>query len=208
MAAQRCPLLGLHEFAEAAPARLGRREAEQRGELAVGVGDAAVGVDRADALDRGVDDAAVALLGAAPAGQRPFALGDVAVGRHEAAVGRRVAADLDDRPVGPAAAQQVGLESAREFHPRVHQRVDVARPVLAALCVVADEGLEGRALAGHRLGEIEQLEEPAVPRGEPQFGIHDAEAHRQAIQTVLECGPANQVVLVDVHGCRRGKRAL
>ena len=131
------------------------------------------------------------VAGRADLGLRPLALGDVAVDQHEAAIGHRVAANLDDPAIWSRALEAqflVGVfEAAAEF------RLDVVGAELAAFGEDAEVVGIARALGQKRVGQVEQLLEIAVPRGQPQVFVE----HGDAIGHVVEGDPQLGLTLAD-----------
>jgi hypothetical protein len=62
------------------------------------------------------------------------------------------------------------------------QGVDVAGAVFAALCVEADEVLEGRADSHHGLGEVEQAQHGLVPGHQLGGGVEHGNCLVEQVQ--------------------------
>ena len=75
-----------------------------------------------------------------------------------------------------------------------HLRFDIDRAELAALGEMADKLGGGRPLGEKFVGQVEQLLEIAVPRGQPQFGIE----HRDAVAHVVEGDAQLGLALADL----------
>ena len=123
----------------------------------------------------------------APAG------GDVGVQRDKAVVRQRLAAHRQNLPVGPVALGVVRREMPRQAHALGHQFFHIARPVFAALGVVAHEGLEGGTDKRHVLGEIKQAQEGFVPGHDAQVAVD----HRQPLVKPVQPGLEQLVSIVD-----------
>ncbi len=134
--------------------------------------------DARDGLDQMLAEVALAL----DAGLVALALGDVGIGRHHAAAGQGRADDLDHRAVGPGPFQAMRQEFLRQFDPLAHLRLDVARTILAALGVIADDVLKGRIRPDEVIGEAEQFGETAVGGEYVQVGIDHADALVHVLQ--------------------------
>ncbi len=109
-------------------------------------------------------------------------LGDVRVQRDETLVGQGEALDLQQGAVGPLAAGVMRGETLRRRHALGHLGLDVARAILAAFGVVADEGLEGRARHAERVGKVEQGQEAAVAGYQAQVLVEDGDALVDVVQ--------------------------
>src|SRR6516164_7200986 len=109
-----------------------------------------------------------------------LALRDVAVDQHKAAARHRVAAHLDDTPVGPRVLEAQflvdRLQAPRDLH------LDVDATELAALGEGAQVIGVSRARRHKLVGHIEDLLEIAVPRDEVQLAVE----HRHPVAHVVE----------------------
>ena len=101
---------------------------------------------------------------------------DVRVQRDEADARHRYALHPQHLSRRTHALEIVRLEAARGDHTLGHVRIGVARAVLAARGVVADEGFEGGAGVGERGGEVEQAQEGLVPGQQAQILVDQREA--------------------------------
>ena len=114
-------------------------------------------------------------------------LGDVGIDRDEAGAPRqRLAADGDDAAVRADALDGVRLQAAGGLDALHHQRLDVARPVFAALGVVAHEGGKRRAAPRQLLGKLQHLEEDAVPRDQLELPVEDGDPLVDVVEPGLD----------------------
>ena len=130
-------------------------------------------------------------------------LRDVGVQRHKPMPRHRHAVHAQHRAVGAGALDVVGFEGFGRLHPDVDGGVNVAVAVFAAFGVVAHEALEGRALVGHVIGEIQQAQKGLVPGHDPQVGVDEREPLVNQVQARLKRPVADGFGAV-VRGCRSG----
>ncbi len=121
-----------------------------------------------------------------------LALGDVAVDQHKAADRHRVVPHLDDPPIGAGAlGRPLGAD---DFGQPAHFRLDIDRTVLAMRGKITDILGKVRTLGQHLVGQVEDLLEIAVPRGEPQLGVE----HRDPVAHIVEGDPQLRLALADL----------
>ena len=121
----------------------------------------------------------------------------------EAMPRQRLAMDVQHATVRADALDVVRREGAGCGQALGHQHLGIARAVFAAAGVVANEGLERRAEAGHALREIEQAHVGAVPGHQAQLGVEDRQPLVEQVESGLQglvarersCGGQNVVSL-------------
>src|SRR5262249_10397423 len=118
--------------------------------------------------------------------------GDIAVDDHEAAARHRVAAYLNDVPVGPGVFEAQFL--AERFEAAAQLRLDVLGAEFAALSEYPDVIGIAQALSQQRVRQIEDPLEIQVPGGEPQFGIE----HRHPVAYIVEGDAQLGLALADL----------
>ena len=109
-----------------------------------------------------------------------LAFGDVAVDRDETAARYRIAAYLDNPPVGPRALEAQLLVG--RFEPSAEFRRDALDAEFAALGEVADVVGIARPPHQQRVGQFEDALEIQVPRGEPLVAVK----HRDTVAHIVE----------------------
>ena len=153
-------------------------------------GDVPVGLDRCGQFGIGPGELGRAVLDVIlefglVAGQ-PLALalllGDVGIQRDEAAVGQRKTPDRQQPPVRPQAQGLVHRERPRRGNPRGNLLVGIARAVLAAFRVVANELFEMGPRFRQFVREIEQFEKRAVAGDQAQLAVDHGDALIEQVQ--------------------------
>ncbi len=114
-----------------------------------------------------------------------FLFGDVGVQGDKALMRQGRAAYGQHPAVGAGALGVVGAKAARGVHALGHLCVDVARPVFAALGVVADKRLKRHAGHRQRFGKIQQAQKRPVPRHHAQLVVEHGQAGVEQIQPGL-----------------------
>jgi len=84
----------------------------------------------------------------------------------------------------------------------LHLGLGVAGPVFACQGVVADDVLEGGAVAEQVGGQGVQLGEPPVPQDQPQVGIKYRDALVQLVQDHLHGGGIDGMFVLAHHSVR------
>jgi hypothetical protein len=120
-----------------------------------------------------------------------LALGDVAVDRDEPAARYRIAAYLDNAPVGPRALEAQLLVG--RFEPSAQFRRDALGAEFAALGKKADVVGIARPLDQQRVGQVEDPLEIEVPRREVLLAVE----HRHTVAHVVEGDPQLGLALAD-----------
>src|SRR5207245_10379128 len=110
-----------------------------------------------------------------------LAFGDVAVDRHETAARYRIAAYLDNAPIGPRALEAQLLVS--RFEPPAEFRRDALGTEFATFGEEADVVGISRTLGQERVGQIEDSLEIEVPCREALFTVE----HRHTVAHIVEC---------------------
>ena len=159
-----------------------RRKLQHRGKGLVPQLQAQVLVEQRDALRQVVDDLCHQRIVAGQLGLEPVVFADVGPGGDEAALGDRLATNLQHHAIGAHAREDMRLEAQRALGELLHQRVDVLHAAeLAALDVEAPQVGHGHGPFEKFRRQLQQLQEALVPQHDAQLAVD----HRDAAGEVL-----------------------
>ena len=116
----------------------------------------------------------------------PFVVGHVRIGGDEAAVGERIAANLNHGAVRQRAFVRVGMGRAQVIDTPLYQRLGFSRAEHAAVRVVADQ-IGNRPAGADVPGRVaEQVDVGAVPGHQAQVAIHHADPGTEMVERGLQ----------------------
>ena len=128
-----------------------------------------------DSLGQRVENHVLTLLALSERLLGVLAIRDVGEREYVLLVAEGLAVDLQRHAVRARALDALGLEFSRHLHALAHQRVDVARPVLAPFGYVPESIGDGKSGLECFFRELEQLEEFPVERHHVEIGIEHAD---------------------------------